>query len=58
MHDEPSLPSGQVGFHSGFFRASLDTVDVTIFGRGGHGAKPQTTVQGALTISRPAQIRV
>ena len=33
MHDEPSLPSGQVGFHAGFFRASPDAVDVTIFGR-------------------------
>src|SRR5258708_3036449 len=44
MHDEPSLPSGKVGFHGGFFRASSDSVDVTIFGRGGHGARPQLTV--------------
>src|SRR5256885_2222016 len=44
MHDEPSLPSGKVGFHAGLFRASLDSVDVTLYGRGGHGAKPPTTV--------------
>src|SRR5664279_2269852 len=44
MHDEPSLPSGKVGFHAGFFRASSDSVDVTIFGRGGHGAKSLFTI--------------
>jgi hippurate hydrolase len=52
MHDEPSLPSGKVGFHSGFFRASSDTVDVTIFGRGGHGAKPQLTVDPIVLAAR------
>jgi hippurate hydrolase len=52
MHDEPSLPSGKVGFHSGFFRASSDMVDVTIFGRGGHGAKPQLTVDPIVLAAR------
>jgi hippurate hydrolase len=52
MHDEPSLPSGKVGFHAGLFRASLDSVDVTIYGRGGHGAKPQTTVDPIVLAAR------
>ena len=52
MHDEPSLPSGQIGFHSGLFRASLDSVDVTIFGRGGHGARPQSTVDPIVLVAR------
>src|SRR5450631_263039 len=52
MHDEPSLPSGKVGFHAGFFRASSDSVDVTIFGRGGHGARPQTTVDPIILAAR------
>lgn len=52
MHDEPSLPSGKVGFHSGFFRASSDSVDVTIFGRGGHGARPQLTVDPIVLAAR------
>lgn len=52
MHDEPSLPSGIVGFHAGFFRASLDSVNVTIFGRGGHGAKPQMTVDPIVIAAR------
>jgi amidohydrolase len=52
MHDEPSLPSGKVGFHAGFFRASSDSVEVTIFGRGGHGAKPQLTVDPIVLAAR------
>lgn len=52
MHDEPSLPSGQVGFHAGFFRASVDAVDVTIFGHGGHGARPQNTVDPIVIAAR------
>jgi amidohydrolase len=52
MHDEPSLPSGKVGFHAGFFRASSDAVDVTIFGRGGHGGKPQLTVDPVVLAAR------
>jgi hippurate hydrolase len=52
MHDEPSLPSGQIGFHAGFFRASLDSVDVTIFGRGGHGGRPQNTVDPIVIAAR------
>jgi len=52
MHDEPSLPSGKVGFHAGFFRASSDSVDVTIFGRGGHGARPQLTVDPIVIAAR------
>lgn len=52
MHDDPSLPSGQIGFHAGFFRASVDAVDVTIFGRGGHGARPQNTVDPIVLAAR------
>ena len=52
IHDEPTLPSGQVGFHAGFFRASADTIEVTIFGRGGHGAFPQRTVDPIVIAAR------
>lgn len=52
MHDEPSLPAGQVGFHAGLFRASQDSVDVTIYGRGGHGGKPQMTVDPIVLAAR------
>ena len=43
IHDNDSLPAGQIGFHPGYFMASADSVNVTIRGMGGHGAKPQLT---------------
>jgi len=43
LHDEGTLPAGQVGWHSAHFRASADTVTITIHGQGGHGATPQET---------------
>jgi hippurate hydrolase len=43
MHDDPILSVGQVGYHAGPFRGSVDTVAITIFGRGGHGSAPQDT---------------
>jgi len=54
IHDEPTLPAGQVGFTPGYTMASSDSVDITIYGRGGHGAQPQDTVDpiviGARTV--------
>ncbi|MFL5391976.1 MAG: amidohydrolase [Myxococcales bacterium] len=44
IHDTPELPSGIVAWTSGFALANVDSVDVTIFGRGGHGAYPHRTV--------------
>lgn len=52
LHDESSLPAGQMGFHPGYFRASSDSVDITIFGRGGHGAAPQDTVDPVVIAAR------
>ncbi len=52
LHDEASLPAGQIGFHVGFFRASADAVDITIFGRGGHGAAPSDTVDPIVIAAR------
>jgi hippurate hydrolase len=43
VHDD-ALPAGQIGFTSGFTMASSDTVEITIFGRGGHGAQPQDAI--------------
>lgn len=43
MHDEGTLPAGHVGYRAGPFRASADTITITIFGQGGHGATPHET---------------
>jgi len=52
VHDEPALPAGVFGFHPGFFRAAMDEVTVVVHGRGGHGAKPYTTVDPVVMAAR------
>jgi len=52
MHDEPSLAAGVVGFHSGFFRAASTSLDMTVFGKGGHGAYPQSTIDPVVLAAR------
>lgn len=44
MHNVPGFPVGQLGFASGPFMCSADTVTITLHGQGGHGAVPQHTV--------------
>lgn len=41
MHVASDLPAGEIGYVSGWAAANVDTVNITIYGRGGHGARPQ-----------------
>lgn len=50
IHDYPT-PAGKVGVCSGYATANVDSVDITIFGRGGHGAWPHNTVDPIVTAS-------
>jgi len=43
LHDDAELAVGTVGYRSGYFCASVDSVDVIVRGVGGHGAYPQKT---------------
>ena len=52
LHDTPNLPAGQLGVTSGYTLASSDSVDLTIYGKGGHGASPQTTVDPIVIAAR------
>ena len=52
LHDTPQLPAGTVGWTPGFALANSDTVDITIYGRGGHGSMPQNTVDPIVTAAR------
>ena len=52
IHDSAGQPAGQVGYTSGFALASSDSVDITIFGRGGHGAQPHNTVDPIVIAAR------
>ena len=44
MHNWPPLPAGQIGLNSGPMMSSADRVEITICGKGGHGAHPHLTV--------------
>lgn len=44
LHVAPDLPSNQVGYTSGWAFANVDSVDITLFGRGGHGARPHQAI--------------
>jgi hippurate hydrolase len=52
LHDIPTLPSGTVGFGMGSVCSSADSVDLIIYGKGGHGAAPQTTVDPVVIAAR------
>jgi amidohydrolase len=52
LHDSPKLPAGKLGTTPGYILASSDSVDVTIYGKGGHGAAPQTTVDPVVIAAR------
>jgi amidohydrolase len=43
LHDSAELETGKIGYTPGYMLASATSVDVTIRGRGGHGAYPHFT---------------
>jgi hippurate hydrolase len=44
LHCDSTLPTGKIGLRGGYILANVDSVDITVRGRGGHGAMPHTTV--------------
>jgi amidohydrolase len=44
LHVDSGLETGFVGYRAGYSMANVDSVDITVRGRGGHGASPHTTV--------------
>ncbi len=49
LHVESNLPAGSVGLTPGWAFANVDSVNITIYGRGGHGARPHTTIDPIVT---------
>jgi len=43
IHDNSTLPAGQIAYVPGFIMAGTDSVDITVRGLGGHGARPELT---------------
>jgi len=44
IHDSDALPAGTVGIKAGPLLASADSVDIVVYGKGGHGARPNNTI--------------
>lgn len=52
LHVENELPAGKVGVVPGTFDTNADSVRITIFGKGGHGSAPHTTVDPIVIAAR------
>jgi amidohydrolase len=48
MHNWPSLPPGVIGLNNGPMMAAADRFEITVHGRGGHGAHPYMAVDPVL----------
>ena len=44
LHVDAALATGKVGYRAGYILANVDSVDIVMKGRGGHGAYPHTTI--------------
>ncbi len=52
MHVGNLLPAGKVGIVPGIYNTNADSLRITIYGKGGHGAAPQTTVDPIVIAAR------
>jgi amidohydrolase len=51
-HVSPELPAGTVGYLPGPIFAGVNSVNMTIYGSGGHGAMPHTTIDPIVLSAR------
>jgi amidohydrolase len=52
LHLASSHPAGQVGVREGAFYASSDSIEITIEGKGGHGAAPHLSIDPVYVASQ------
>lgn len=52
LHDTNLLPAGKVGLTPEYFNANADSVRITVYGKGGHGATPEKTIDPVLIAAR------
>jgi hippurate hydrolase len=52
VHDDARDPAGIIGYHAGAILSNSNSVRITIFGRGGHGARPESTVDPIVIAAR------
>jgi amidohydrolase len=52
LHVGNGLPAGMVSITPGVYNTNADSLRITIYGRGGHGAMPQTTIDPIVIAAR------
>ena len=52
LHVSPSLKAGTVGICPEYAMANVDMVNITVYGQGGHGAYPHTTIDPVVISSK------
>jgi amidohydrolase len=52
LHVGNILPAGQVGITPGIYNSNADSLRITIYGKGGHGAAPQSTIDPIVIAAR------
>jgi amidohydrolase len=52
VHDDARESAGIIGYHAGPILSNINSVKITIFGRGGHGARPESTVDPIVIAAR------
>jgi len=52
LHDSAELPAGEIALAEGYVQANVDWVDITVRGRGGHGAYPDKTKDPVVLAAR------
>jgi amidohydrolase len=52
LHCDSQIQHGQIGFTKGQAMANVDSVDITVKGKGGHGSAPHTTIDPVVIAAR------
>ena len=52
IHNSATAVAGSVEYVSGYALAHVDSIDISLFGKGGHGAYPHTTVDPIVLAAR------
>jgi amidohydrolase len=55
LHCDPAIPIGQIGVREGPTMAHADSFDITIIGKGGHGARPHDGVDAIVVAAQVIQ---
>lgn len=52
LHVSPTLAAGKIGYTPGYSYSNVDAMEITVYGEGGHGAYPHTTIDPVVLASR------